>query len=650
MNAPLSSLVDIFRSWLPQTAANIDQRIATLGKLMEAEPEIGFGLLDRLANIGHDSASPNARPKWRDDDAGAGRGTTNNEIYLMVTAAADRMIKYSAGNPARLCRLIEKMRDFDPPRIKSTLDRIEFFANPSAADEDREKIRGALRHKIYWHRNFDESDDTTIEEKLGPIERLYKDLAPTDIVRRHAWLFQEGWLELPVRVRDEDYQARARLIEAERLAALREIFASERWGGIARLGELSSTGWQVGLALARIEWPRHELIEWIAHDVGDFDVRHVLSQTVAGILRALTTDAMLDVVNAVLQEGKRAGWNIDRVVRFLILAPEEGAVWDLVASLGTEIEKAYWRTCNANFFLRDNRSQLEFASSKLLEAKRPRIAFQVCRFDVAKIDAQLLAEILEHVLTDEETGGPQIEAYHVGEALERLEKSTDIERDRLVRLEFGFIAALGYEGNQGVRSLYNAVMSDPELFTELLCLLYKPAHADAAEPLSENMQAAATSAWRLLHNCRRQPGTLPDGEIDHKAFVRFIDEARALALDADRLEVCDSRLGQILAHSPRDAVGIWPFEPARDVLDRPELEEMRRGFQVGIFNKRGVTSRGYTEGGTQERDLAVTYRSHAQALHGSHPNVAEALEQIAKQYERDGAREDDEARLRREGH
>lgn len=77
---------------------------------------------------------------------------------------------------------------------------------------------------------------------------------------------------------------------------------------------------------------------------------------------------------------------------------------------------------------------------------------------------------------------------------------------------------------------------------------------------------------------------------------------------------------------------------------------MRRGFQSGAMNKRGVTSRAYDEGGGQERTLADTYRSYARALHSSHAYVAAALEEIVRSYESDGLREDIEAELRGEGY
>jgi len=37
--------------------------------------------------------------------------------------------------------------------------------------------------------------------------------------------------------------------------------------------------------------------------------------------------------------------------------------------------------------------------------------------------------------------------------------------------------------------------------------------------------------------------------------------------------------------------------PVRNILDRPELSEMRSGFETGTVNKRGVTTRSMDEGG-----------------------------------------------------
>jgi hypothetical protein len=253
------------------------------------------------------------------------------------------------------------------------------------------------------------------------------------------------------------------------------------------------------------------------------------------------------------------------------------------------------------------------------------------------------------MLKGEESVGPLSDSYHLGKTIDALEASGSIDKDRLVKIEFGLIQALGYEGEKHARALYHAIMSNPKLFTELLCLIYKPNAERECTP-SESERTAAQVARHILHHCRRQPGTKPDGSVDNDAFVKFIDEARALCREAGRLEGCDTTLGQILAHASTGSDGVWPCEPVREVLDRPDLGRMRRGFQIGIWNRRGVTSRALEDGGDQERVFAEENRRHARALLNSYVNLAAALEETASSYENHGLREDLQAQLRREGH
>ncbi len=51
-NTPMSSLTGLFRTWLPQTAANINQRIDAIDALIAKEQEIAFSLLDSLVYVG----------------------------------------------------------------------------------------------------------------------------------------------------------------------------------------------------------------------------------------------------------------------------------------------------------------------------------------------------------------------------------------------------------------------------------------------------------------------------------------------------------------------------------------------------------------------------------------------------------------------
>lgn len=163
-------------------------------------------------------------------------------------------------------------------------------------------------------------------------------------------------------------------------------------------------------------------------------------------------------------------------------------------------------------------------------------------------------------------------------------------------------------------------------------------------------KAASELAWHVLHNGRVTPGATDGGVINETAFRKWVDHAREMARDHDRLEVAETTIGQWLSQCPADADGSWPCAPVRDLLDEISASHLREGFVTGVLNNRGVTTQGMTDGGQQERMLAEKYRDLARRVQETHPLVAECFTQIEKYYQRYAQREDWEAKLRIEGH
>ncbi|MEO5955779.1 MAG: hypothetical protein ABIR36_08855, partial [Nitrospiraceae bacterium] len=518
-------------------------------------------------------------------------------------------------------------------------------------DEDKEVIRAALRKHIHWHRNYDKVRGKALDEKLKGVEDLYERLVPEDLVVRHRWLFTNGWPELPARVRDGGFGKRGELVETWRSDALRELHSMHGLPGIEQLAiACAPQSYYVGFALAKLNIDKANLADWLVEMGGNFTVSEPLTMAISGLLRALEDKNSCELISLVLEKGKQSSWPAAQTASLLTLAPVKRTTWDIVKSCGTETEDCYWSAVSPDLRLSSDKNDFEFAVRRLLCSGRPRSALQACHFEMKDVEPGLLAEMLERFLKGEEPSGPLPDSWSLGEAVDALEASGNIESDRLIRLEFGLIPVLGYEGEQHAKSLYNAILSEPKVFTELLCIIYKPENTEREVDPSESEKTAARIAWRVLHHCKQLPVSLPDGTVQHDRLVAFIEEARRLSSHADRLAVCDTNLGQLLAHSPVGIDSIWPFEPVRDLLDRPELEDMRRGFHTGTMNKRGATWRSPEDGGTQERTLATEYRNYARALQHSHVNLAAAIEKIARSYERYGQREDLDAQLRQEGH
>jgi hypothetical protein len=107
----------------------------------------------------------------------------------------------------------------------------------------------------------------------------------------------------------------------------------------------------------------------------------------------------------------------------------------------------------------------------------------------------------------------------------------------LARVEFAIILALGLGGEQKARTLYRELMSRPEIFTELITILYKPHSAPSREDASDAIKSAANVAWQVLRSCKRMPGADDDGVIDDRRFFGFIEATRSLFRRLDHIRV-----------------------------------------------------------------------------------------------------------------
>ena len=83
----------------------------------------------------------------------------------------------------------------------------------------------------------------------------------------------------------------------------------------------------------------------------------------------------------------------------------------------------------------------------------------------------------------------------------------------------------------------------------------------------------------------------------------------------------------------------------REALEEIGSEDIAEGMRIGVYNSRGVHSRG--EGGNQERELAEKYRTWSRQLACEYPYVANLVAQIAAKYDHEAAWEDSEAAVRR---
>lgn len=87
-----------------------------------------------------------------------------------------------------------------------------------------------------------------------------------------------------------------------------------------------------------------------------------------------------------------------------------------------------------------------------------------------------------------------------------------------------------------------------------------------------------------------------------------------------------------MAHSPRDEDGTWPHRAVRDIIEEIANPRLEAGFRCQVSNNRGVTVRGQTDGGVQERVLIEQYEKDAAHVADTWPRIASVLRNIAWNY------------------
>nr|WP_313392541.1 hypothetical protein [Brevundimonas diminuta] len=265
--------------------------------------------------------------------------------------------------------------------------------------------------------------------------------------------------------------------------------------------------------------------------------------------------------------------------------------------------------------------------------------------------ALLIRALRAAISSDEELDGNDATmfSYYLGLVLGRLDEDTTIEERELVQLEWIYFQALRHS-ERPPKTLHKALSNDPNFFVDLLRMVYLPAKdSGVEEPKSDNpeqVEQMATQAWEVLHEWGRVPGSSDDGVIDGAALDAWVKAARKRLRELGRGDIGDSKIGEILSAAKRSADEPWPPEPVREIIETARSRHLESGFEIGVYNRRGVTVRMPHDGGDQERSLAASYRKDAEALRFDWPRTSACLERIATTYEYDANREDLSAQQR----
>lgn len=654
-NKPIASLGAIFRAWMPQTAADHDARVKAVATLLEKFREVGWTIcLEQFGGYGRDVGSYSHKPSWRADGYGFGEpfrfnGPRHNFQVAMVEMALARPT-YTV---KMIGDLVERLNGVGTEYQRLIWKIIEDWRKGGASDDDVAALRDKIRTTVLSRRGRRRSSDSGFAALTEAARKIYDLLEPTNLINKYEWLFRQSWVEESAdEIEDEelDFKKREERIARLRDDALKAIFEALGIDGIFALASKGSAQGQIGWHAIRNVLPKAQIAMFIdgALQPGANELTPERKNLVIGSLQALTEDDFL----VFLREARNRLLESD-FARLLLLSPYRKSTWAAADEMLPASRKSYWQEVHPTWIFEpedDNNESVE----RLLKAKRPRAAFAAVHFRLEVLRPSQLVELLAAIAKEnnDKDDEYQLRDYDIKRAFTLLDRNPDVTLDEKAGLEFAYIDVLAQMFERGERRIVNLeryIEAHPEMWVQALAWAYtrKGRGKDPESyKLPEGRQDLAQRGYLLLQGIQRIPGEGPDGRIENDRLSAWIAAVREASAELDRADVCDMSLGQMLSHAPVGADGVWPCEPVRDVMEELQSESLFNGAHSGLYNSRGVIWRG--EGGDQERELAQKYRRWGEALRFTHPQLsASLLLDMAKTYEHQAEREDEEAGIRR---
>ena len=249
VNKPIASLGAVYRSWMPQTAASLNERMQVLETLVKHFPDIGWQICIAQLNAGLRSWDFAYRPRWRSDASGAGQPVSRKEIYQFTRKALDLALAWPKHSQKTLGDLVERLPGLPEKDQTVVWNLIDAWADTEADERSKADFREWIRRFAFTRigRRRDLNDATKDRARVA-----YEKLQPHDPVVRYAWLFAQHWIETSdgeTEGENFDYDKHNKRIRKLRVAAMKEIWAERGFEGEQALLSLSNAPDTVGATL-----------------------------------------------------------------------------------------------------------------------------------------------------------------------------------------------------------------------------------------------------------------------------------------------------------------------------------------------------------------------------------------------------------------
>jgi hypothetical protein len=639
-NRPSESLHALFIGWIRYTGATEDERLQTIDLILSKEPKVGWDLLVSVCPETHETVSERYHPVWRNWAQEVKRNPTGIEFHNYIGGIYERVLKHIGAIPERWESILGKYSGFAPDTRLALLDKIEKTDLSLVNTDEWKETWATLRDILNRHSTYPDTDWAMPAEELARWKKVYERISPKDLSIKHGWIFNM-WPTLSDVGKWNDAESNAK-VEKMRKEAVKEVFEAQGVKGLEDLAMQSAHPGVLGQAIfEHLSKETSQEISFKHLGSKEYNLK-ILSM---GIWEKGYRENGIAWLKEFVLKAKQAGLFEEAVADAYLSVPPNMVLWNELEKEDISVVSSYWSRINSHAFGFGSLENFEYGLRHLLEVGRAQEVIDATAYTDKDVPVEILVQALQEAPKQlSKQTHTLISPHHLAQLFEKLDKS-GLPLSDIAKLEVPFADVLRLD--RPVLALHKEVLQDPVVFTDLITWAYKPSDERIEdESLAEEERInRAHFAWSVLHNLRIIPGQTLEA-VDESVLLDFVNKARTLCKEKGREIIGDQIIGQVLASSPTGKDGIWPCEEVRNVLDIVKSAELGRGFQIGKYNLRGVTTRSMDDGGKQEYNIAEIFKKDAAALQFRWPFTAKILNSLAASYENHGKQEDNEVELR----
>lgn len=645
-NRPFNSLTNIFLPWYPHTTASTDQRLSIIDTLLKGGYSKMWDLLISLLPKNHGFTMGTYQLKWRGYDLVVPKGALYLDVWKTTEFACKKLKDTFDETDCKFAQLVNEVAPV-PYAIRCKM--IAWIKEEAETKTHQyPETRKAIRETLWFQNKLKKDNEHRLSEtEINDLQRSYEALTPTDIIEKNKWLFDEHSPRFAENLDDKNLYENIKALAAIRGKAVKEWVESLSLEEVVNIRKHVAEPSEYGRTLGRSAATK-ELNNLVFPLLSKEEEQKFVGGYIQGMESKIGEEELLKLIEDLNDKIPE-----DEVALFLHYMWPTDNLFKYLNDKSESVQKGYWLRFNGDIFGPYEKTKL-YVLEKLRSVGRALDALNGSWHYAKKLPTGIIQDMLiESMNCSMEING-RIDLLAFESYMEELHQRSDADEEKLFQLEWLLLPLFRNQASKSLfRLLFEQLQKEPELFVELLTFLYRPENEDDSEASEEesveSVEIRKNNAFRAFYLLREWdtiPGVDKEGNIDKESLKEWVSQAVQLARERDREKYVFSHLGELFAKYPeRKDDPHWPPFNLFELMEELNSDKLFQNYNIGMYNKRGFTTRGGYDGGNIERNNADYFEDLKNQCLPLYPHVAKVFEDLATKYKQMAKEMDDQATI-----